>query len=216
MAESFLTLPTLEVARALIGAMLVHETPRGRLSGRIVETEAYLSPGDDACHAYRGETPRNRVMFGPPGRAYVYISYGLHYMLNVVTEAPGVAAAVLIRAIEPLEGSDLMAANRGLAPLGAMAGSGAGYQPSRPHNLTNGPGRLCQAMGIGAELNGTDLTRPPLYIRPYQGEALPLVQTTRIGITRSVELPWRFYLRGNRDVSVRDRTAERAQASAIG
>lgn len=209
MADSYFALPTLEVVRALIGATLVHETPRGRVSGRIVETEAYLSPGDDACHAYRGETPRNRVMFGPPGRAYVYISYGLHHMLNVVTEAPGVAAAVLIRAVEPLDGIALMAANRGLAPLSATARSDASHQPTRPPNLTNGPGRLCQAMAIGAALNGADLTRPPLYILPYQGKALPLVQTTRIGITRSVELTWRFYERGNHAVSVRDRAAEK-------
>jgi DNA-3-methyladenine glycosylase len=197
MAESPFDLPTLEAARALIGATLVHETPRGRLSGRIVETEAYVTPDDGACHAYRGPTPRNRVMFGPPGHAYVYFTYGVHYMLNVVTEQSGIAAAVLIRALEPLEGIEIMTERRGLDST-----------PARMANLTNGPGRLCQALGIDLSLNGVALTAPPLHIVPSGEEALPLVQTTRIGITRSVELPYRFYLRGNRHVSVRDRVAE--------
>ncbi len=197
MADRPFDLPTLEAARALIGATLVHETPLGRLSGRIVETEAYVTPDDGACHAYRGQTPRNRVMFGPPGHAYVYLTYGMHYMLNVVTEQAGIAAAVLIRALEPLEGMEVMAERRGL-----------GSTPVEMANLTNGPGRLCQAMGIDLRLNGVALTAPPLHIVPSHGEALPIVQTTRIGITRSVELPYRFYLRGNRHVSVRDRAAE--------
>jgi DNA-3-methyladenine glycosylase len=199
MGESVFDLPTLEAARSLIGAILVHETPRGRLSGRIVETEAYVTPDDGACHAYRGKTPRNRVMFGPPGNAYVYFSYGMHYMLNVVTEQAGIAAAVLIRALEPLEGTEIMAARRGLEGTAAKIS-----------NLTNGPGRLCQALGINLSLNGIALTAPPLYIAPSNGDALPIVQTTRIGITRSVELPYRFYLRGNLHVSVRDRAAERS------
>ncbi len=179
MAERPFDLPTLEAARALIGATLVHETPLGRLSGRIVETEAYVTPDDGACHAY------------------VYLTYGMHYMLNVVTEQAGIAAAVLIRALEPLEGMEVMAERRGL-----------GSTPVEMANLTNGPGRLCQAMGIDLRLNGVALTAPPLHIVPSHGEALPIVQTTRIGITRSVELPYRFYLRGNRHVSVRDRAAE--------
>jgi DNA-3-methyladenine glycosylase len=205
--RSFYARPTLEVARDLIGATLVHESPQGRLSGRIVEAEAYVSPGDEASHAYRGETPRNRVMFGAAGHAYVYVSYGMHDMLNVVTEAAGTAAAVLIRAVEPVEGVELMACNRGLDK--AIA-------PGRQRNLTNGPGRLCQAMAIGRALNGHDLTRPSLYILPRDGDAPPLVQTTRIGITRSVELPWRFYLLGSPHVSVRDRRAEGSGQQAEG
>jgi len=195
--------PTLEVARGLLGAILVHETAQGRRSGVIVETEAYIAPEDAACHAYRGITHRNRVMFGAAGHAYVYRSYGIHYMLNVVTEAAGVAAAVLIRAIEPRDGLDIMRANRGLSADGTGAA-----------NVTNGPGRLCQALAIGPALNGSDLIGPPLYIAP--GIAIPatahgdpsVVQTTRIGITRAVELPWRFYIKGNPAVSVRDRAAE--------
>jgi DNA-3-methyladenine glycosylase len=197
----------LDVARHLIGCILVHESAQGRLSGRIVETEAYVSPGDEASHAYRGETPRNRVMFGPAGHAYVYVSYGLHHMLNVVTEETGVAAAVLIRAVEPLEGIEIMARNRGIdGANGRQPTNAAGRQPAR--NLTNGPGRLCQAMAIGRALNGSDLTQPPLFILPAARDDLPLMQTTRIGITRSVELPWRFYLLGSPDISVRDRRAE--------
>ena len=127
-----------------------------------MEAEAYIAPEDAACHAYRGETPRNRVMFGPPAHAYVYVSYGMHDMLNVVTEEVGIAAAVLIRAVEPVEGIAMMAQNRGFDASVA-----------RPRNLTNGPGRLCQAMGIGRALNGSDLTRAPLYILPAAGDDLP-------------------------------------------
>lgn len=210
MIDDVCALPTLEAARALIGATLVHETPRGRLSGRIVEAEAYMTPGDGACHADRGETPRNRVMFGPAGHAYVYVSYGLHHMLNVVTEREGVAAAVLIRALEPLEGRAIMAEHRGRVRDKAAPIVGAPTKPDdKAFNLTNGPGRLCQALAIDRGLNGVALTRPPLYIVPLEGGAPPIVQTTRIGITRSVELPWRFYLLGSLAVSVRDREAER-------
>jgi len=193
--RAFYERPTLDVARDLLGATLVHETPEGRVSGTIVETEAYVAPEDAACHAYRGVTNRNRIMFGAAGHAYVYRSYGIHYMLNVVTEAAGIAAAVLIRAVEPREGSAVMARNRSVAS-----------------NLTNGPGRLCQALAVGPDLNGSDLTRPPLYILPHQEPPPAIVQTTRIGITRAVELPWRFYILGAPAVSVRDRAAEGTKA----
>jgi len=202
--RAFYERPTLDVARGLIGALLVHDTEKGRFSGVIVETEAYIAPEDAACHAYRGVTPRNRVMFGPAGHAYVYRSYGIHYMLNVVTEPAGVAAAVLIRAIEPREGLDRMLDNRGLSEP-RINNRGVA-------NVANGPGRLCQAFGIGPELNGVDLTGLPLYITAnvtdIAHDTLSIVQTTRIGITRAVDLPWRFYVRGNPHVSVRDRKAE--------
>jgi len=201
--RNFYERPTLAVARGLLGSILIHETARGRLSGMIVETEAYVAPEDAACHAYRGMTNRNRVMFGAAGHAYVYRSYGIHYMLNIVTEAAGVAAAVLIRAVEPRDGLDVMRANRGLSADSTGAA-----------NVTNGPGRLCQALAIGPALNGGDLIGAPLYIVPGSASPgtahgdPPVVQTTRIGITRAVELPWRFYIKGNPAVSVRDRQAE--------
>lgn len=203
--RAFYDRPTLAVARDLIGALLVHETPHGRLAGYIVETEAYAGPDDAASHAYRGETPRNRVMFGPPGHAYVYRSYGVHAMLNVVTEAAGVAAAVLIRAVEPCDGLAAMLANRAIDP------NPDGVQS---RNVANGPGRLCQALGIGLCLDGADLTHPPLYLLPGRRDGLEIVQTTRIGITRSVELPWRFYLLGSPAVSVRHRVDEARQFPA--
>ena len=190
-----LRLPTLEVAPRLLGAEIVHDLPEGRLRGRIVETEAYL-PNDPACHGVR-ELPdgftchkltrRNTAMFGPPGRAYVYFTYGNHYMLNVVTEAEGLPGAVLIRALEPREGIDMMVERRGR---------------SDPRLLTNGPGKLTRALGIDKTLDGHDLTRPPLQLLP--GREIPeeeIVRTTRIGITRAVEVPWRFYIKGNAWVS---------------
>lgn len=179
-----LAAPTLEVAPALLGSYLVRELDGRRLIGRIVETEAYLAEGDPACHAHRGETPRNRPMFGPPGRAYVYRIYGLHFCVNVVTEPAGRGAAVLIRALEPLEGEEVMADRRG------------------SRDLTNGPGRLCQALGIDLTCNDLDLTTPgPLYLlKPTQGET-PYATSPRIGITQAAEQPWRFYVPGNRWVS---------------
>lgn len=204
LGADFYQRPTLVIAQGLLGAVLVHESPAGCLCGRIVETEGYLTPGDDACHAYRGETPRNRVMFGPPGHAYVYRSYGMHDMLNVVTEHAGVAAAVLIRAVEPLEGAAVMAERRGLIGGARVATA------LSPRLLAGGPGRLCQALSIDRSLNGHDLTTTPLYLLAPSTpvEAGTVVQTTRIGITRSVDLPWRFYLRDSPAVSVRDRAAE--------
>jgi len=189
-----LRLPTLEVARRLLGAEIIRDLPEGRLCGRIVETEGYL-PNDPACHGVREllggtchrRTRRNAAMFGPPGRAYVYFTYGNHYMFNLATEPEGVPGAVLIRALEPLEGLEIMIARRGLAD---------------PRLLTNGPGRLTQAFGIGKELDGHDLSLPPLQLVPGIPMAdEEIVETTRIGITRAADRPWRFYVRGNPWVS---------------
>ena len=189
-----LRLPTLEVARRLLGAEIIRELPEGRLRGRIVETEGYLH-NDPACHAVRElpggichrQTRRNASMFGPPGHAYVYFTYGNHYMLNVVTEPEGVPGAVLIRALEPLDGVEIMLARRRLAD---------------PRLLTNGPGKLTQAFGVGKELDGHDLAQPPLQLIPGDPlRAEEIVATTRIGITRAVEKPWRFYIKGNPWVS---------------
>lgn len=175
---------TLEVAPALLGSYLLRELDGEWLVGRIVETEAYL-PNDPACHAFKGQTARNRPMFGPPGRAYVYRIYGLHFCFNVVTEPEGVGAAVLVRAVEPLAGLSVMAARRGRK------------------DLTNGPGKLCQAMGIDLALNCHDLTRPgPLMLlKPESPPDAPIATSPRIGITQGAELPWRYFFAGHPCVS---------------
>jgi DNA-3-methyladenine glycosylase len=187
--QSFYSRPTARVARDLLGRILAHETPDGTAAGRIVEVEAYLPKNDPGCHAARGITPRNRVMFGPPGRAYVYFCYGNHYLFNVVTEKEGVPGAVLIRALEPTEGLNLMAERRGR------------FNPGDKF-LTNGPGKLVQALGISKIHNGTSLVHKPLYLRKtgWRGK---VGVTTRIGITEGSDLPLRFYLEGTDYLSVK-------------
>lgn len=175
LSRAFFARPTLTVARELVGCYLVHETPRARLVGRLVEVEAYLGPRDPASHAYR-RTARSEVMWGPPGTAYVYFSYGNHACLNVVTAPEGTAGAVLLRAIEPVEGLDAMARRRGTRVV-RLIGSG--------------PGRLTEAMGVTLAHNRADLVRGPLYLargpRPRRIAATP-----RIGISVAREVPWRF------------------------
>jgi DNA-3-methyladenine glycosylase len=192
--RSFYARSTLVVARDLLGAELVRTLPDGTiLRGRIVETEAYIGPEDSASHAYGGRyTPRTAVMFGPAGFAYVYFTYGMHHMLNVVADEEAFPAAVLIRAIEPLEGIEVMRARRGNRP---------------PRELTNGPGKLCQALAIDRGLNGHDLTAgPPLWIEA--GVQIPdtaVARTPRIGIDSANaidrEACWRFIVKGNSWVS---------------
>ncbi|MEG6512494.1 DNA-3-methyladenine glycosylase [Desulforamulus ruminis] len=183
--EEFYNRETTPVARELLGHLLVHHTAQGTTLGKIVETEAYLQ-GDPACHAAKKMTPRNRVMFGPPGRAYVYFTYGMHYCFNVVTNAEGVGEAVLIRALEPLEGLELMIKRRG--------------RP-KPEELCSGPARLVQAMGITKEHNQCNLTQGSLFIAPSQEPPPDIVTTTRIGIKEGVDLPLRFYIQGNTFIS---------------
>lgn len=190
LARAFYNRDTLAVARELLGKRLVRQVGGARLAGRIVETEAYTED-DAACHASRGRTPRTEVMFGPPGHAYVYFIYGMHYCFNVVTEAEGTAAAVLIRALEPIEGVDEMLIRR--------QGRGGAA-------LTDGPARLCYALGIDRTLNGVDLvTSKVLWIEDDQ--AVPGVQIAhgpRIGVhgdERALSVEWRFWLRGNEYVS---------------
>ena len=152
---------------------------------RIVDVEAYRGPKDPASHAYR-RTARSEIMWGTPGTAYVYFSYGNHYCMNVVTEPEGTAGAVLLRAVEPVEGVEIMRRNRG---VGA------------DRLLTAGPGRLTQAMGIGREHNGVDLTRPPLYLARGRTRAVPVATSSRVGIRVATDRPWRFYISGSPYVS---------------
>jgi DNA-3-methyladenine glycosylase len=195
--------PVVEVARELIGCVVEHvpgdEPPT---SGVIVETEAYHE-SEPACHAFVGLTPRTEILFGKPGRAYVYRSYGIHALLNAVCEPEGVGAAVLIRALEPLEGIEEMRARR--APSGV--GTGA---PMRKEELCSGPGKLTQALGIELSENGVDLARGPVRILPREAAWLEprILAGTRIGITKAVELPWRFCVADNRNVS-RPRPSEK-------
>jgi DNA-3-methyladenine glycosylase len=171
--RAFYARPVLEVARDLIGCVVRH----GDTAGRIVEAEAYHQE-EPACHAWVGLTARTRPLFGPAGYAYVYRSYGIHALLNAVTSEEGEGAAVLFRALEPLEGIDVMRSRRGL---------------ERVPDLCSGPGKLTQALGIGLELNETSLLGDgPIEILPRVGAEPRIVASERIGITRAVELPWRF------------------------
>ena len=196
--------PVVEVAEDLIGCTVAFEG----VAGVIVETEAYHE-SEPACHAFAGLTPRTRTLFGPPGRAYVYRSYGIHALLNAVCESEGVGAAVLIRALEPLWGIEAMRLRRGAGrdgPPGASAGGGDARErkPSpREEDLCSGPGKLTQALGIWLSENGGDLRRGPITIGPRaDGWVQPsIVVGTRVGITKAVELPWRFCVADNRHVS---------------
>lgn len=186
--------PVVEVARDLIGCVVTH----AGASGAIVETEAYHE-SEPACHAFVGLTPRTRVLFGPPGRAYVYRSYGVHALLNAVCEAEGVGAAVLIRALAPLDGLELMRERREAA--GRRRG---GVRPRLgDRELCSGPGKLTQALGIELSENGTSLREGPVRIYPGRGSgrAEVLAVAPRVGINKAVELPWRFCLVGDVNVS---------------
>ena len=189
--RTFYDRPTLDVARDLIGKTLLRRTAEGVAGGMIVETEAYVSAIDPSAHGFRGQTPRNRSMFGEPGRAYVYRSYGIHFCLNVVTEGEGVAAAVLIRAIRPQVGVELMRARRG----GRVA----------ERDLARGPGRLCQALALTLADDGADLLGSALWIAepPASDGALPIIATPRVGITQAADWPWRFVVAGDAYVSGR-------------
>ena len=184
---------TLDVARELIGKVLVHETRAGATAGRIVEVEAYIGEDDPACHAAPGRTRRNEPLYGPPGVAYVYLNYGIHFLTNVVTEADGFPAAVLLRALEPCEGIDLMERRRtGRAAAAAMI---------PVDGLCRGPGNLSKALGITLKQNRLDMTDSPLRIEDWGFEAGELVWGPRIGIRVGAESPWRCHEVGNRAVS---------------
>jgi DNA-3-methyladenine glycosylase len=189
LSRDFYAQPTIAVALRLLGAYLVHDGPGGRQVGRVVETEAYVGPDDRASHASRGRTRRTALMFGPPGYAYVYLVYGMHYCLNVVTEGPDYPAAVLLRALEPLVGISLP---------------------------TSGPGRLCRALGIDGAYNGADLTAGSLYLAGGPPPTSPVVAAPRVGVPYAgawALKPWRFYLVDSPWVSRRRR---RARAAGLG
>jgi DNA-3-methyladenine glycosylase len=185
--------PTLRVAHNLLGALLVHETAEGTTSGRIVEVEAYRGPADQAAHSKNGHrSPRNEVMYGPPGHAYVYFVYGMHHCVNVVTQRVGVPEAVLIRALEPVDGIELMRLRRGLPDAPAW-------------RLCRGPGALCQAMGISRAGNGGDLLDGPLrLLLGAPVAAARVARGPRIGVAYAgadALRPWRFALRDSPAVS---------------
>ena len=185
--RAFFMRDPLTLARDLLGRILFYRTPAGLLAGRIVETEAYTAEADPASHAYRGRTARNAVMFGPAGHAYVYFTYGMHYCLNVTAERTGTAGAVLLRALEPLSGLEIMQARGDRGPI---------------TRLLSGPGKIGRGFGLTLADNGRDFTRGPLGIAG--GTPVPnasVAVTKRIGISRAADLPYRFAVRGSRSVS---------------
>jgi DNA-3-methyladenine glycosylase len=176
------------VAQELLGCILECRTPEGTAGGIIVETEAYVGEHDEACHAAAGLTKRTAPLYGPAGVSYVYFIYGVHWCFNAVTRKEGLPSAVLVRALEPVSGLRLMKDRRG--------------EPARDTDLTNGPGKLCEALGITGALNGLPLQKQPLVIREGQRITSDGIETTpRIGITRAVDWPLRYFIRDNRYVS---------------
>jgi len=232
LAREFFDRPATEVAPDLLGCVLWHDSPAGIVAARLVEVEAYRGGMDAASHAFRGPTARNAVMFGPPGHAYVYFSYGMHYCVNVVCQAPGRGEAVLLRAGAVVEGAMLARQRRygvpaasgtdaggtsatgggtggaAAGPAGPDAGNGSrGRQ--RELDLARGPGRLCQALAIDRSLDGAHVCAPsgPLGIGPAQvdqsqADSAAIIRTgPRVGISKAVELPWRYWIAGDGHVS---------------
>ena len=187
LGREFYDRPAEEVARALLGKILVHGAAAARVSTRIVETEAYLGLKDRAAHAWRGLTPRTKVLFGPPGHAYVYLIYGMYECLNISAEGEGSPGCVLIRALEPLTGLATMRKRRGAV--------------KRDQDLANGPGKLTIAMGITREHNGVDVTKGSLTVHEGTGEGFEVGVSPRIGIRHNVDWPLRFFIAGDPCVS---------------
>jgi len=178
----------IDLARNLLGKYFVKSDSGQLLAGKIVETEAYHEEGDESCRASRGKTSRNEVMFGPPGVLYVYFTYGMHYCMNIVAEGENTAVAILIRAMEPVQGIDTMIKNRG--------------GKHDLYNLASGPAKLCQAFGIDKKYNGYNLTGGNIFIADAPPIAeKDIVVAKRIGISKAVDHPWRFYIRGSKFVS---------------
>jgi DNA-3-methyladenine glycosylase len=198
LARSFYDRPTLDVAADLLGKVLVHRRRNVTTSGVIVEVEAYIGESDPACHAAPGPTRRNRPLYGTPGHAYVYLNYGIHYLFNVVTEAPGSPAAVLIRALDPLDGVDVMRRRRGGRFKNAKAVADA-------HELCRGPGNLTIAMGITLADNHLDLVGRQLFLEDRGIRVEAVAWSPRIGINVGIEHPWRAFVAGHPAVSGRRR-----------
>jgi DNA-3-methyladenine glycosylase len=199
LSRAFFDRPTLDVARDLIGARLVHDVDGVRTAGVIVETEAYIGEDDPACHAAAGLTRRTAPLYGPAGLAYVYLNYGIHFLLNAVTEAEGHPAAVLIRALAPEQGIDAMRQRRGL-----------GASPAGDVGLCRGPGNLTRALGVTLHENGADLCGgSPLWIEEGPGAPGPLVWGPRIGIRVGVDRPWRCAVADHPAVSGRAASSPR-------
>jgi DNA-3-methyladenine glycosylase len=194
LGRGFYARATLEVAAALIGKVLVHDAPAGLASGVIVETEAYIGEADPACHAAPGRTRRNAPLYGPPGIAYVYLNYGIHYLVNAVTEPEGSPAAVLIRALEPLDGEALMRRRR-------ARGTRRRADAFTTDGLCRGPGNLTRALGISLRHNRLDLTGDTLRIEERDLPARPLAWSPRIGIRVGMEPEWRVFARDSAAVS---------------
>lgn len=189
LSRRFYQQPTVKVARQLLGKYLVRNHHKGVTIGKIVETEAYVGSEDKACHASKGRTARTEIMFGHAGFAYVYLVYGFYHCLNFVTERLDYPAAVLIRALEPVEGMDLMRSRRRTEDL---------------HNLSSGPGKLCQAFSIDRALNGADICGSVIYVEDQQGPAPSILARPRVGVDyadRWKNKTWRFLIRGNAFVS---------------
>lgn len=188
--RAFYERPTLQVARDLLGAVLVHRAVEGVTAGMIVETEAYIGEDDPACHAASGPTVRNAPLYGRPGFAYVYFNYGMHHLVNAVTEAEGRPAAVLIRALEPLDGVPMMAARRT-----------RGTVVPRTPDLCRGPGNLTRALGIDLNLNRADLTGRLLWIEDRGLTRGRIARGPRVGIRVGTDRAWRFWIEGHPSVS---------------
>jgi DNA-3-methyladenine glycosylase len=208
LTRDFYARPTLDVARDLIGRVLVHDTPRGTAAGIIVETEAYIGESDPACHAAPGPTRRNAPLYGPPGIAYVYLNYGIHYLVNAVTEPEGSPAAVLIRALEPLDGIDLMRRRR-------ARGHSRRAAACPDVELCRGPGNLTRALGISLRENTLDLTAGSLRVEDRRIPPRAVAWSRRIGITVGVEAEWRCYAVNSNAVTKTKRPSAAVGAASI-
>ena len=229
--REFFDRPSTEVAPDLLGCVLWHDTAAGRVAVRLVEVEAYQGAADPASHAFRGQTARNAVMFGPPGHVYVYFTYGMHFCANLVCQPPGQAEAVLLRAGEVVAGAELATARRlrenGRAPGNDRApGNG---RLLRTIDLARGPARLCQALGIDRGLDGADVCKPgsALGIGPALAAAVPAASGQagirtgpRVGVSQAADRPWRYWLAGDEHVSLyrpsKPRSARQKPVTGLG